>query len=85
MSASQVQCTAEEQRAVILFLVGKGVLGAEIHRRFLPQHGDSALQKAVCVNRLKSFKVAGQASSIHKEQKAHQAPPLTTIANKLNK
>lgn len=54
MSSPIESCTAEEQRAVIRFLVAEGVKGSVIHARMLKVYGNN------CLNRSNIFKWVAQ-------------------------
>ncbi|CAK9827675.1 Protein GVQW3 [Anthophora retusa] len=56
MSSPIENCTAEEQRAVIRFLVAEGVNGSEIHARMLKVYGNKCLHRSNTYKWVEQFK-----------------------------
>ena len=46
MASPLENCTVEEQRAVIRFLVAEGEKGSKIHKRMLKVYGDNCLNRS---------------------------------------
>ena len=57
MATPQPECTKDEQRAMIRFLLSEGVSGAEIHRRLLSQYKDSTLHRTSVYKWIEKFKI----------------------------
>jgi len=56
MNAPLQDCTIEEQRGVVRFLWAEGAKPVEIHRRMLPQYGQSTMSQRNVYEWVERFK-----------------------------
>lgn len=60
-------CTVEEQRAVIRFLVAEGEKGSEIHKRILKVYGDNCLNRSNVYKWVEQFQ-SGRTKVCHNQR-----------------